>query len=272
MSEPALLQDTPRPGVVRLRLNRPERLNALTWPLVDELLGAFDAIARDPDARLVVLTGAGRGFCSGLDIAGDDPFGRGDAVEEVFARQERVASLALALDTLPQPVVAAVNGPAAGGGLALALAADVRLAVPAARFDVAFVRIGLSGCDVGVSYLLPRLVGLGVASELMLTGRPVEADEALRIGLVNRVVEHDALDAAVDDLADGILRNAPFGVRMTKQVLRRNVDAPSLAAAIDLENRTQALATRTDNAGEALSAFLDHRPPRYVPPSRSKGD
>jgi enoyl-CoA hydratase len=263
MSDGALLRDTPRDGVARLTLNRPERLNALTWPLIDELHAALASIARDPGVRLVVLTGAGRGFCSGIDIAGDDPFGREDAVEVVLDRQERVASLALALDALPQPVIAAVNGPAAGGGLALALAADVRIATPAALFNVAFVRIGLSGCDIGVSYLLPRLVGLGIASELMLTGRRVEADEALRIGLVNRVVAGDELDAAVDEVADGVLRNAPFGVRMTKQVLRRNVDAPSLDAAIELENRTQVLASRTPDAGEALDAFLQRRPPRY---------
>jgi enoyl-CoA hydratase len=263
MAESALLRDTTPAGVVRLTLRRPERLNALTWELIDELVTALRALAADRDARLVVLTGEGRGFCSGLDIAGDDPFGQGEDVETVFDRQERVASLALALRALPQPVVAAVNGPASGGGLALALAADVRVCARSATFNVAFVRIGLSGCDVGVSYLLPRIVGLGIASELMLTGRRIDAAEALRIGLANRVVGDAALGEAVDDVAAEILRNSPFGVRMTKQVLRGNVDAPSLEAAIDLENRTQTLAARTTDATEALDAFLARRAPSY---------
>jgi enoyl-CoA hydratase len=145
----------------------------------------------------------------------------------------------------------------------LALAADVRVCARSATFNVAFVRIGLSGCDVGVSHLLPRVVGLGVASELMLTGRRVDATEALRIGLANRVVEDSELPGAVDQLVHEILRNSPFGVRMTKQVPHRNVDAPSLEAAIDLDNRNQALATRTADASQALDAFLARRAPRY---------
>jgi enoyl-CoA hydratase len=254
---------TSSPGVALLTLRRPRRLNALTWELIDELHEALATVAADRSIRVLVITGEGRGFCSGIDISSDDPLGRGDDVEVVLGRQERVASLATALRDLPQPVIAAVNGPAAGGGLALALAADVRVCADTATFNVAFVRIGLSGCDVGVSHLLPRIVGLGIASELMLTGRIVDAQEAWRIGLANRVVGGGELLDAAGELAGEIARNTPFGVRMTKQVLRHNVDAPSLEAAIELENRTQVLATRTTAAGEALDAFLAGRPARF---------
>jgi enoyl-CoA hydratase len=262
--EPSLLDlAMPRRGVALLTLRRPEPLNALSWELIDELHAALASVARDRTVRALILTGEGRGFCSGLDIGSNDPLGYDDEAEVVFDRQERVASLALALRNLPQPVIAAVNGPAAGGGLALALAADVRVCARSAFFNVAFVRIGLSGCDVGVSHLLPRIVGLGIASELMLTGRRVDAEEAYRIGLANRVVDDDQLLAEAGVIVDDIARNSPFGVRMTKQVLQRNVDAGSLEAAIELENRTQVLATRTANAGEALSAFLERRAPDY---------
>jgi enoyl-CoA hydratase len=256
--------DQPADGVARLTLNRPERLNALTWGLMEELRDALRAIAADENVRSLVLTGAGRGFCAGLDLkqrADDDPLGTGDDVVTVFRRQELVASLAIQLRALPQPVIAAVNGPASGGGMALALAADVRLCSPEARFNAAFVRIGLSGGDVGVSYLLPRLVGPGMAAELLFTGRQVDAEEAVRIGLANRVV--DDLDSAALGLAEQIAANSPFGVWMTKQILYRNADATSLEAAIDLENRTQVLAARTDDAREAVAAFTDRRAPRF---------
>jgi|HigsolmetaAR201D_1030396.scaffolds.fasta_scaffold02543_3 enoyl-CoA hydratase len=263
MSKAHLSRESLAPGVALLTLSRPERLNALTWELIDDLHAALVDIGRDESVRVVVLTGEGRGFCAGLDIVNDDPFGRKKPPQVVFDRQERVAGLALALRNLPQPVIAAVNGPASGGGLALALASDIRLAAPSAIFNVAFVRIGLSGCDVGVSHLLPRIVGLGMASELMLTGRRVDAEEALRIGLVNRVVPEESLLEEAVGLAAEITRNSPFGVRMTKQVLGRNVDAPSLEAAIDLENRTQVVATRTGDAKEALEAFLARRTPTF---------
>lgn len=264
MTHSALTVEPFPDGVALVTLRRPERLNALTWELVDELAAAFGRIAEDRATRVVVLTGEGRGFCSGLDINGSDAVGTADDVLEVYERQEKVASLALILRNLPQPVIAAVNGAAAGGGLALALGSDIRICVPTAKFNVAFVRLGLSGCDVGVSHLLPRIVGLGAASELMLTGRPIDAEEALRIGLVNRVVPAEELQQRAFELAAEIARNSPFGVRMTKQVLAQNVDATSLEAAIELENRTQVLATRTADMAEALDAFRDKRDPSYT--------
>jgi enoyl-CoA hydratase len=263
VAEAHLSLDVGDDGVAVLTLSRPARLNALTWELVEDLHTTLAAIAADPRVRVVVLTGDGRGFCAGLDISTDDPLGHRDDIEAVLHRQERVAGLATALRELPQPVVAAVNGPAAGGGLALALAADVRLCAPEAVFNVAFVRIGLSGCDVGVSYLLPRIVGLGIASEMMLTGARVNAEEAVRTRLVNRVVPAGELLDAARALGADIARNTPLGVRMTKQVLRLNVDAPSLEAAIEIENRTQVLTTRGRDAPEALSAFLERRPPAF---------
>lgn len=256
--------DHPAEGVARLTLDRPARLNALTWEMVEEVHAALQAIGRDRAVRVLVLTGAGRGFCAGLDIRQrEDALGTGDDIVDVYARQELVAGLAIALRDLRQPVIAAINGPASGGGFSLALAADIRLCAPEARFNAAFVRIGLSGGDVGASYLLPRVVGHGIASELLLTGRQVGAEEALRIGLANRIVEADALEAEALALAAEIAANSPWGVEMTKQVLRRNVDATSLEAAIELENRTQVLATRTHDAGEAVAAFRERRPARF---------
>jgi enoyl-CoA hydratase len=148
--------------------------------------------------------------------------------------------------------------------MAIALACDVRLCAPEARFNAAFVRVGVSGCDMGLSHLLPRIVGLGIASELMLTGRRADAEEAVRVGLANRVCAPGRLLEECYALADEIAANSPFAVRMTKQVLHHNVDAPSLEAAIELENRTQVLATRTDDMREALTAFREKRPPRYA--------
>jgi enoyl-CoA hydratase len=259
-----LALETVADGVALITLQRPEKLNALSWEMVEDLHAAFERLAADASIRVVIMTGAGRGFCSGMDLGGDDAVGTASDMLDVLARQERLAALATALRELPQPVIAAVNGPAAGGGMALALACDIRVCAPEARFNVAFVRIGLSGCDVGVSHLLPRIVGLGVASELMLTGRPVGAEEALRIGLANRVVAQEELLDASLALAAEIARNSPFGVRMTKQVLHRNVDAPSLEAALELENRTQVLATQTDDMREALAAFVGKREPNFT--------
>ena len=162
-------------------------------------------------------------------------------------------------------MIAAVNGPAAGGGLALALAADVRVASTDARFGVAFTRLGLSGCDVGVSWLLPRLVGSGVAAELMLTGRVIDAHRAERLGLVSEVVVPRRISCRrATLLALEMARNSPFGLQLTKEGLRLALDAPSLEAAIAIENRNQVLASRTDDMHEALAAFVEKRPARYT--------
>ena len=171
------------------------------------------------------------------------------------------------LRSLPQPVVAAVNGPAAGGGLALSLACDVRIAAASARFNVAFVRLGISGCDIGVSWLLPRLVGASRAWELMLTGRIIDADEADRIGLVLRVVPDGELMEHALGTARLIVANSPWGVRMTKEVMWSQLEVGSLQAGIDLENRTQVLSSHTGDMREAVAAFMEKRPPRFGAPA-----
>jgi enoyl-CoA hydratase/carnithine racemase len=259
-----ILVERPRPGVVLATLNRPDKLNALTFEMFGRLRVLCDELAGDPDARVLVLTGAGRGFCSGLDLADAGTLAAMSA-QEMLRGQEGWAAGIAAIRLLPLPVIAAVNGPAAGAGFALALAADMRLASPSARFNAAFVRIGLTGGDVGVSWMLPRIVGLGHASEILLTGRMLDAEYAHRIGLANAIVddEQGLLDAAYG-LAEKIAQNSPFGVRLTKQVLQTNVDAPSLQAAIELENRNQVLATRTADMIEALAAFREKRPPNFT--------
>jgi enoyl-CoA hydratase len=261
-------RETIDPGITLLTLDRPERLNAMSRELVADLHDALAAVADDRECRVVILTGAGRGFCAGLDLkeTGDlatDVADGGGGPPAAMRGQQRIASLVTRLRALSKPVIAAVNGPATGGGLALALACDVRVAAESARFNVAFIRVGLSGCDIGVSFLLPRLVGASRAFELMLTGRMIDAAEADRIGLVSRVVPDGKVVDAALDTAELIRANSPFGVWMTKEVMWDNLEASSLQAAIDLENRTQLLSSYTGDMREALAAFLEKRPPRF---------
>src|SRR5690348_8443432 len=188
--------DRPDDGITRITLDRPAKLNAMNVELITELHAALDDIGRDRTCRAVIVTGAGRGFCAGLDLGGYGVAPGGEevgAVQRGMATQKHIAALVPKLRSLPQPVIAAVNGPAAGGGLALALATDIRIASKSAKFNVAFVRIGLSGCDIGVSWMLPRLIGASRAWELMLTGRIIDADRAEQIGLVSTVVDDEAL-------------------------------------------------------------------------------
>jgi enoyl-CoA hydratase len=255
-------------GVTQLTLDRPERLNAMSRELVRDLHDALAAARDDLACRVVILTGAGRGFCAGLDLkeTGDiaaDVADGGGGPQAAMRGQQQIASLVTRLRTLSKPVIAAVNGAATGGGLALALACDVRVASESARFNVAFIRVGLSGCDIGVSYLLPRLIGASRAFELMLTGRMVDATEADRIGLVSKVVPDGKVVDAALETAQLIRGNSPFGVWMTKEVMWDNLEASSLQAAIDLENRTQLLSSYTGDMGEALAAFLEKRPPKF---------
>jgi enoyl-CoA hydratase len=254
-------------GITTVTLNRPERLNAMNYALVAGLHEALDALAVDRSCRVIVLTGAGRGFCAGLDLSeGASPpttagMGRAQAGMTVH---KMIAGLIPKMRDAPQPIIAAVNGAASGGGLALALGSDVRIASASARFNVAFVKIGLSGCDIGVSWLLPRLVGASRAWELMLTGRLIDATEADRIGLVTKVVDDDAVVDAALETARLIVGNSPFGVRMTKEVMWSQLEIGSLHAGIDLENRTQVLSSMTGDLTEAMAAFMEKRPARFT--------
>lgn len=257
----------PAAGVRLLTLDRPERLNAMSAELIVDLHRALDDVACDDECRVVIITGAGQGFCAGLDLK-ERPTSRPGAVDASpqsrLHVQQAIASLVPKLRGLRQPVIAAVNGPASGGGFALALAADVRIAAMSARFNAAFVRIGLSGCDIGVSWLLPRLIGASRSHELLLTGRLVDAAEADRIGLVSRVVPDDGLMEAALAVAAQITANSPMGVWMTKEVAWSQLEVGSLQAGIDLENRTQIMTTFTRDHHEQVEAFLDSRPARYV--------
>jgi enoyl-CoA hydratase len=247
--------DVVRDGTCALvTLRRPETLNALDQELLDALDAALQDLDADPGVRATVVTGEGRGFCSGLDLATATTLDQLDG-PTFFRRQKAVSDSLTRPFRMSTPVVAAVNGPASGGGLALALACDVRLAAEPAVFNVAFVRIGLTGCDVGVSWLLPRIVGLGVASELMLTGRKVDASEALRVGLVTHVTPTADLLPAALETARQIAANSAFGVALTKEGLRLAADATSLEAAIGIENRQQALAALSPGYREAVREF-----------------
>lgn len=225
-------------GIATIRLNRPDKLNALSDAMVEKLFARLDEVARS-QAAVLVITGAGRGFCAGFDLSLADGPGEGDETAFWMARQEKFAGLVTRIRALPQPTIAAVNGAAAGAGLGLALACDTRIASSQARFNCAFIRVGMSSCDIGVSFLLPRAIGTTRAFEMMLTGRMVEAEEAERIGLVLRVTALDDLDAEARKLAQAIAENGRMATWMTKRGMWANVEASSLQAAIELENRTQ---------------------------------
>ncbi|WP_319445898.1 MULTISPECIES: enoyl-CoA hydratase/isomerase family protein [unclassified Mycobacterium] len=248
----------PRPDVTLVTLNRPEKLNALNHELVEDLHHTLDDLDRDDECRVVVLTGAGRGFCSGLDLTAPSPI---DASTLGMPRagmrwQERIADLTTKLIRLRQPVISAVNGPAYGGGFALALASDIRIAAPEARFCTQFIKLGLGGCDIGVSYTLPRVVGSGQAFDLILTARTVKADEALRIGLVSRLSTGSVVEDALA-IADTLCGYGQFGVESTKQVLWANLEASGIEAALHVENRSQILASTSGEMREAAAAFVN---------------
>lgn len=256
-------------GVAVVTLDRPDRLNALSATLISDLIGALDALKRDRDVRVIVLTGEGRGFCAGTDLSGDrdpapDAEGRGP-VGQVWRTQQHVASMVVAIHEHPKPIVAAVHGAAVGGGLAMALASDLRVATASARFGAVFINIGLSSCDVGTSYLLPRIVGVTRASELMLTGRHFSGAEADAFGMLNAVApEGDHLSVALE-LARQVSAQHEFGLELTKSGLHAALDAPSLRHAVEMENRTQALGTFSGNLTEAMTAFAEKRPPQWGP-------
>jgi enoyl-CoA hydratase len=262
-----LLVEDPAPGVRVLTMNRPDQLNAMNAELCEALHTALRELAAERSVRAVVLTGAGRGFCAGLDLRGYGlaPGNSGsDEARDRLANQQHMSTLVLALRALPQPVIAAVNGPAAGFGLALALGSDIRFAGAQAVFRVAFVNIGVSNCDMGTSWLLPRLVGASRAHELMLTGRRFDADEALRIGLLSDVVDGEKLRERALAAAQQIAALAPWAVRLTKQGMWSALEIPSQRAAVEYEDRQQIMSTFGTAVPEAVAAFLDKRPAEFA--------
>ncbi len=250
--------------VVWATMNRPDRLNALSRNLVTELREFFVGLYWRRDVRVVVLQGAGKAFCAGLDLKE-----RGDPQEQRsigagLTRQREISEIVIAMRRCPQPIIACVNGAAAGGGFALALASDVRLATPDVRMNAAFIRIGLSACDIGVSYFLPRMVGSSVAAEYMLTGRFITAERAYQLGLVSRVVEPEQMQAEAQGFVDDMLHATPLGLRLTKEALNHAIDAQGLEAAIAMEDRNQILASSDGDFQEGVAAFLQKRKPNYV--------
>jgi enoyl-CoA hydratase/carnithine racemase len=253
--------------VALVTLNRPERLNAIDGALLDGVDAALDALESGA-YRAAVLTGAGRGFCSGADLSGTgEPWVKPAAApyKTMYDQQVRLADQLTRLYEVPIPVIAAVNGVAVGGGLAYALHCDIRVAAEDARFGSVFIKAGFSSLDMGTSYLLPRIVGAGIARELMLTGRIIDADEAHRILLVSQVVPGaDLLDAALR-LAREITVNNPYGVWQTKTGLNAALDAPSLRHAKEIENRTQIISGFTNNPVEAARAHREKQMPVWDP-------
>ena len=259
-------------------LTRPERRNALSNRTLDQLHGVVDEIAADPAIRVVVITGEGVGFCAGADMkAGPEDMANLETplgtllertqgqIARTFMSQELMASLFEKIHRLRQPVIAAVNGAAHGGGFALALACDIRFASESASFGAVFIKRGVSACDMGTSYHLPRLVGASRSAELLLTGRVFDAAEARDMGLVLDVVpDGEVVDRALVT-ARQIAANGPLAVWMTKETMWQTVDSSSLRHALDLENRTQIMCTATGELTRAFEAFREGREPEWGP-------
>jgi len=256
-----------------LTLNRPNRLNALSVEMIQELRHFFGSLDEHLEARVVIVRGAGRAFCAGFDmkdLAGlmgkGAPDGKSPAGPATYGHilQRAVSEVVIQMRQAPQPLIAAIRGPAVGGGFSLTMACDVRLASQSARFNANNIRIGYSGGDMGSSYFLPRLIGLSRAAEYLYTGRIMDAATAEQNGFVSRVVPEDQLDQAAIELAQEMLSATPFALRMTKELLNSNIDATSLVTATQLEGRGNVLCGFTEDAQEATTAsFFEKRPPVY---------
>ena len=243
------------PAVVTVTLNRPTRKNAVTWPMWQRLLATFRALALEPDVRVVVLAGAGDDFCSGADLASPAP------KLHPLIQMDEINNVALALHRLPKITIARVDGVAVGAGMNLALACDLVVASDRSRFAEIFVRRGLS-VDFGGSWILPRLVGLHRAKELCLAGDIIDAHEALRIGLVNRLTPAAGLDQAVSDLVARVSQGAPIAQLLTKRLLNDGLQS-TLEQALNHEAMAQVDNLGSTDAVEARDAFLERRPARY---------
>ncbi|MGR8920752.1 MAG: enoyl-CoA hydratase/isomerase family protein [Gammaproteobacteria bacterium] len=244
-----------------LTLDRPDSLNTITPRMCDELQDYFGGLATRHEVRVIMLRGAGRAFCAGYDIKDAGGVSAGPVAGMRFQRQ--VSEVFMRMRRCPQPIVCLAHGATTGGGFAFALASDVRIVAEDTRMNVAMVKIGLTGCDVGISYFLPRAVGQTVAAELMMTGRFIDAARAERLGLVSAVVPVAELEAEGRRMAHDMLKTSPLGLRLTKEGLNLAVDAPSLEAVAALEDRGQILCASAGFFDEGIAAFFDKREARY---------
>jgi len=265
MSENFLIEE-PAAGVKRITLNRPDAMNAFTFPMYREFVDLLNAIKFDPKTRVVILTGTGKAFCTGHDLRSGGapdwfPEGLGKAYHTRYAMNV-IASIPSLMRSLPQPVICGVNGTVAGMGYALPLAADISIAAKSAKF-VNSIHNAATGAELGMSYLLPRAVGAQRAAEILLTARPVLSDEAERIGLVLKTVADEELQNACLELAQSIAANVPMGIWVTKQALWANQNAGSLEQAMEMETRGVFMAQSTEDAAEKRKAFIEKRAPHF---------
>ncbi len=244
-----------------LALNRPDCYNALNKRMIDELRDYFGKLYNQSEIRVVVLKGAGRGFCAGWDIKSPDI----DNLEpsEGIKTQRDISEIIMRMRRCPQPIIAALHGPVVGAGLALALASDIRIGGESVKLNAAFILIGLTGCDVGVSYFLPRLVGSSIAAEMMMTGRFLNGERALQVGLISELLPDCDLDESVQSMANDMIATSPLGLRLTKEGMNANLDAPSLESAIMLEDRQQVLCFQNSDYTEGIDAFRNKRKPLF---------
>ena len=270
-------------GIGILTLNRPDKLNAISLQMVEDLHKILDNLMIDLDCRVVILKGEGRAFCAGLDLKESIVLDSKNAPQELKDRfyfldvpkndniklfvytQWRLSQIIVKMRKISQPIIAIINGAAAGGGFAFTLASDIRIAGENAKFNNAFIKLGVSGSDMGSSYFLPRLIGMSRAAEILYTGRFIDAYEAERIGLVLKIVEGDEkqlIDSAID-LAKNMINKSPLGLKLTKQAINLSLDSPSLDTMIEMENRAQAISSRSKDMKEGVAAFFEKREPKY---------
>ncbi|GAA2722344.1 enoyl-CoA hydratase/isomerase family protein [Actinocorallia aurantiaca] len=254
-----------RDGVAVITLSRPERLNAISYEDTVDLLAILGGLKEDLETKVVILTGAGRAFCAGMDIQQDDAGQAGaaaeGAVQRIYRNMVRAGELVLGLREIPQPVVAALHGPVVGMAFSLALACDLRVASPTTKFISPFLKLGFSAGDLGLSWMLPRLIGTARAGEIFYRAQTVGAERALELGLVTEIAEDDL--AGAEALAAELMTRSPFGLRHTKELLNLAMDAPGLRAHLAVENRTQTMAFLTEDLKEGMAATMEKREPKF---------
>jgi len=265
-------------GIGILTLNRPEKLNAISFQMEEELHSILDQLIVNLNCRVIILKGAGRAFCAGTDLQ-EGLILNSKKIQENYKKyyfldvtepikkkiyyQWRISQIIVKMRKISQPIIALIQGPAAGGGLSFILAADIRIASEEAQFINSPINIGLTGADIGASYFLPRLIGMSRAAEILYTGRTVNGKEAKEIGLVNKLVEKDKLLDAAMELAEEMLKKSPIGLRMTKKAINLSLDSPSLDTIIQFENSSQVITFSSKDMNEASSAFFEKRDPKY---------